>query len=114
MKSTLIPFTPHFSKLIESGNQLVVQRLPHHPQNDPDIFLLGIGRQFVHVDFRNDLQHVPQLVPAFIENDVGQTVFRGKVDVILIRLRVDSSLEVHAVNIVEVPPVPSHFPWLDP
>src|SRR5207245_8579695 len=48
-------FDAPFGKLFERRLKLIVERLPDHPKNDADVFLLGIGSQFFHVDFGNDL-----------------------------------------------------------
>ena len=107
-------FDAPFGKLFERRLKLIVERLPDHPKNDADVFLLGIGSQFFHVDFGNDLEHVSQLVPAFVEDDVRNTVFRGEINVVLVSLRVDAGFEIYAINVVGIPPVPGHLSRFDP
>jgi hypothetical protein len=103
-----------FLILIQRGNQLIIQRFPYHPQYHANIFLFRVRRQLFHVYFRHDVQHIAKFVPAFIQDDVRNSVLRGEIDVVLIRLRVDPGSEVHAVNIVVVPPVPGYLARLDP
>ena len=100
--------------LLESGDQLIVERLPDYPKNDAHVFFFGVSSQLLHIDFGNDVEHIPKLVPAFVQNDVLDAIFGGEVDVILVGLGVDSGLKIHIVNVVEVPPVPRDLAWLDP
>ncbi len=100
--------------MIERGNQLIVERFPNDPKDDTHVFLFRVRSQFLHIYFRNDFQDISKLVPAFIQNDVLEAIFRGEVNVILICLGINSSLEIHTVNVVEVPPVPRDFSRLDP
>ncbi len=80
----------------------------------PTFFCLRVGSQLFHVDLRHDLQHIAELVPAFVEDDVLEAVLRGEIDVVLVGLRVDAGFEIHAVDIVGVPPVPGDFARFDP
>ena len=107
-------FDSPFFKLIERGLELIVERFPYNPQDDANILLSGIGGEFFHIDFWNYVQHVPQLVPAFIQDDVLQSIFRSEVDVIFVGLRVDAGFEIHAVDVVGIPPVPSHLAGPNP
>src|SRR2546430_15341788 len=80
----------------------------------PDVFLLGVGGELLQVDFGNDFQNISKLVPAFVENDVLEAVLGGKIDVVLVSLRVHSCFEVDVVDIVEIPPIPSDLAGFDP
>jgi hypothetical protein len=70
----LYTFDAPFLELIEGGFELIIERLPNHPENYPDVFLSPVSNQFLDIHFRNDLQQVSQLVPTFIENDVLDAV----------------------------------------
>ena len=107
-----MPFTSHFSKLIERRNQLIIQRLPRRPQNKSDVLLLRVGDQLFHVHFRHDFQQIAQLVPAFIQNDVRNLIFRREVDEVLVRLRVDARLKIHAIQIQSFHQSHATFPGL--
>ena len=73
-----------------------------------------IGGQFFHVDLGNHLEHVPQLVPALVEDDVRNAILCGEIDVVLVGLRVDTGFKIYAINVVGIPPVPGHVARFDP
>ena len=64
----------------------------------------------------NHLHEVCLLVygPTFVQNHIFDTLLRSEIDVILISLVVDTSLEVHTRDVPVVPPVPSHLTGTDP
>ena len=101
-------------KLIECRNQLIIQRLPRRPQNEADVLLLRVIDQLLHVQVRSHFQQIPQLVPAVIQDDVRNPVFRREVNVVLIGFRVDARLKIHSIDVPIIPPIPGHFPRLDP
>ena len=101
-------------ELVERRLHLLVQRLPHDPQDQPDVALLRVRRQRGHVDLGRDRHQVAQLVPALVQDDVRDAVLRGEVDVVLVGLGVDARPERHAVDVVRVPPVPGHLARPDP
>src|SRR5215471_16110939 len=84
-------------ELIERRLELVIQRLPHAPENDPNILLLAIRNQLLDIHSRHYLEQIAQLVPALVQYYVLNAVLRRKVDVVHIRLGIDSCLEVDAV-----------------
>src|SRR5215471_12848547 len=61
-------------ELVERRLELVVQRLPHAPENDSDILLLAIGNEFLNIHLRDYLEQIAQLVPALVKNYVLNTV----------------------------------------
>src|SRR6267378_2053882 len=101
-------------KLSEGWLKLIVERLPHYPQNNADILLLAVGHQLFDVNFRRYLEQIAEFVPAFVEDDVLNAVFGSEVDVVLVGLRVDAGLEIDAIDIIGVVPVPGDLAWLDP
>ena len=107
-------FDSPFLELVERGSHLIVQRFPRGPKNQPDILLLRVCRQLLHVDFRHNLEQIAQFVPAVIENDVGDTVLRREINVVLVCLRVDSRVEVYAIDVPVIPPVPRYLAGLNP
>ena len=86
------------------------------PEDDPDIPLTGVRHQFAEVDFGYHLHQVGLLVhgPALVEDHVFDAVPRGEVDVVFVGVVVDAGLEVHAVEVPVVPPVPCHLSGPDP
>ena len=63
-------------------------------------------RDGVHVDLGNNRGQVAELVPAFVEDHVVDAVFSRKVDVSIVSVGVHAGTERHAIDVVEVPPVP--------
>ena len=86
------------------------------PEDESHILGFRIGEEFLKIYLRHDLEEVRFLVdgPALVEDDVFDAVFGGEIDVVLISLVVDSRLEINAVEVPVVPPVPSHLSGLDP
>ena len=105
--------TPLFV-LIESGDKLIVQRFPNQPQDNSNIFLLPVSGQLRDVQIGNHFQCIAQLVPALIENNVGNPVLGREVNVILVSLCIDTGFEVNPVDVVCVPPIPGDLAGLDP
>src|SRR5215467_7304000 len=101
-------------ELIERRLELVIQRLPHAPENDPDILLLAISDQFLDIHSRHYLEQVAQLVPSLVQYYVLNPVFRSEIDIVLVGLGIDACLEIDAVDIVGIPPVPCDLPRFDP
>ena len=52
--------------------------------------------------------------PAVVDEDVLQSAAGGEVDIVFVGPGVDARLEVHAVEVQRVPPVPGHLPRTDP
>ena len=96
--------------------EIVVKNVEHGPENDADSLLFAVCNEFGQIEFGNDREHVVDtwLEPTFVENDVVETVLRSKVNVVLIGWHIDASLEIHTAHAPVVPPVPSHFSWLNP
>src|SRR6185369_5450370 len=101
-------------ELVESGLKLVVQGLPNDPHDEADVFLFGVGGEFVHVEIGDDFHQIAEFVPAFVENDVGNAVFGGEVDVVFVGGGVNASFEIYAVDVPGVPPIPGNLAGLDP
>ena len=86
------------------------------PKDDSDVPFTGVCHQLTEVDFGHHLHQVGLLVhgPPFVEDHVFDAVPRSEVDIVLVGLVVDAGLEVHAVEIPVVPPVPRHLSGPDP
>ena len=86
------------------------------PQHEVDPALAGIGHQLLKVDFGHHLHQVGLFVysPSLIENHIFNAVAGRKVDVVAVGVVVNTSLEVNALQIPGVPPVPSHLARLYP
>ena len=86
------------------------------PENDIDTLRLGILHYAFEVDLRIQHHQVLTLAcsPAVVHNDIFNTVGCGEIDIIFICLSVDSGLEIHALDVPVIPPVPSHFARLYP
>ena len=106
----------HLLILLAGCLQLLVEHVEDTPEDDADVARLGVFDEFGEVDFRNGREHVARLrfVPAFVENDVFEVVLCSKVDVMLVGLVVDASLEVDTLQSPVVPPVPSYMTWANP
>ena len=86
------------------------------PEHEPHALLLGIVAQRGQVDFGHHLKQVGLLVhgPSLVENHILDAVAGGKVDIVLVGLVVDTCLEVHALQVPGIPPVPGHFAGFHP
>ena len=86
------------------------------PQNDADPFLLSVLDKSGHVYFGNYLKQIRFFPygPAMVKNHIFNVVGCCEINVVFVGLSVYSCLEVHPIEIPPVPPVPCHFPGLDP
>ena len=86
------------------------------PEDQAHVLLFGIAAEGREVDLGNDLHQVRLQVhgPAFIQDDILDAMRRGKVDIILVGFGIDASLEVHAVQVPVIPPVPGNLARLHP
>jgi len=94
--------------------QLVEQALPGDPENDLHLALASMRQQLLHIDLRMDGEKIPELIPALVEDDIFNTVVGGKIDIVLVGGCVEAGLEIDAIEIEGVPPVPGHLAGLDP
>src|SRR5215831_1466135 len=62
-------------KLVKRSLELIVQGLPHSPQDDSDILLLAVSDQFLDIHFGHYVEEVAQLIPAFVQYYVLDAVF---------------------------------------
>ena len=86
------------------------------PENQAHALVLRIPAQHGKVYFRHHLEKVGLLVhgPALVQNHILEARRGGKVNIILVGPVVDAGLEVHAVKVPGVPPVPGHFSGFHP
>ena len=82
------------------------EKVSADPEDEPYVLLGSVGAELRDVDFRDVLHRGERLVPAFIQNHELETVGGGEVDVVLVGGVVDAGLEIHAVEMESVPPVP--------
>ena len=106
----------HVRIFLASLVKMFVKNVEHRPQHNIHALLLAVGNQFGKVDVGNRIHDVALtgIVPSLIEYDVFKMVLGGKVDVILIGGNIDACFEVDTPQIPVVPPIPSHFAWLNP
>lgn len=107
---------PHLRVVLADAFEVAFRGIETGPEDDAHAAFLAVGDQFGQVDFGDDLEKVGLFVhgPAFVEDDVFDAVVGGEVDVVFIGFVVDSRLEVHAVEVPGVPPVPGHLAGFDP
>lgn len=86
------------------------------PEQDADAALAAVGHQLLEIHLGHDLHQVGRAVhgPAVVDEDVLQPVLCGEVDVVLVGSGVDACLEIDAVEVQGVPPVPGHLAGSDP
>ena len=86
------------------------------PENDADVALLAVADELLEVDVVDHLHEVGLQIdgPAFVENDILNAVFRGKIDISLVGIIVHARQEIHPVEVPVVPPVPGHLSRLNP
>ena len=86
------------------------------PEDEADVLFLGVGAELIEVDLGNDLHQVGLLVdrPALVQDDILDAVCRREIDVILVGGVIDAGLEVHAVEVPVIPPVPGDLAGLHP
>ena len=106
----------HLRVVFADAFEVAFRGIETGPEDDAHAAFLAVGDQFGQVDRGNDLEKVGLFVhgPAFVEDDVFDAVVGGEVDVVFIGFVVDSRLEVHAVEVPGVPPVPGHLAGFDP
>ena len=109
-------FDAHGGVVVAGFVELLVQHVEDCPEDDADVFLLAVADEFGQVEVGDDGEHVAALgvVPAFVQNDVFESVLGGEVDVVAIGLLVDACLEAYAGDAPVVPPVPGHFAGTNP
>ncbi len=101
-------------ELVEGGLHLRVQRAPGRPEDDPDVLRRAVLHERRDVDPRRLRHEIAELVPALVEDDVGDAVLRREVDVVAVRLVVHAGAEGHAAQVEVVVPVPGHLARPDP
>ena len=112
-----VNFNPFYSpcfKLIECFLQFVVERFPGNPKNNVNIFFFSVVNQFFYINVFFLLHNIRKYVPAFVKNNVLQSVFRCKIDVVFIGRVIYAGHKINTVNVVGVPPVPGYFSGFNP
>ena len=94
---------------------VVLYSEPRQPQNESHVAALAVSHEFGDVDGVDGIERVARRAcPSLVKDDVRYAELGGEVDVILVRVVVDASLEIHAPNHLMVPPVPAHLTRLYP
>ena len=96
--------------MLEVGLGILDGIAPRRPQDDVNPLLLAVSQEGWQVDV--GVQFVAQgllAAPAFVDDDVFQTVGSGKVDVVAIGVGVHASTEGNASQHGSVPPVPGYL-----
>ena len=115
-KVHLETFDAHICIVLNHILHIAVEGFITGPEHQTHIFRFRIRGKLFQIDFRNYLHQVSLLVysPTFVKDDIFDAMFGGKIDVILIGIVVDAGMEIHAVDIPIVPPIPSHLARFDP
>ena len=109
-------FHTHIGILATGLVEMLVEHIEHRPKHNANTLFLSVADESRQVDGSDRIHDITlrRVIPALVEHDVLQTELRSKVNVILICLGVDASLEADAAQVPVVPPVPSHLAGLDP
>ena len=105
------PTDAHCRIFLAGFFQLIVQYIEYRPKDQVNPFTFSISDQFFQIQFRNDCQHITTLriIPTFIQHNIANLVFCGKVDVVLIGIHINAGLKVDIPDSPVVPPIPSDF-----
>ena len=108
-----------YSPFIESLEEIkiVFYRQPRQPKHNPYIFFFAITNQFVQVYFGiRCIRITCTFSPAFIHNNIWNTKFRSKINVILISIQVITRNKIHirSVRRSVIPPFPAHLSRFNP
>ena len=95
---------------------LAVKSIIPRPQYQPHSTLLGIPYQHRQIYLFHHLEQIRFHVhsPSFVQYHIFNPVLRGKINIVLIRLVVNSRLEIHTLQVPVVPPVPRHLAGFNP
>ena len=106
----------HRGEMLADSLHVAVHGPVAGPEDDADAFGVGVVHDLLQVDLRDHLEEVGLVLdgPALVQDRVFDALRGGEVDVVFIGLRVDTGLEVHAVEVPVVPPVPGYLAGLDP
>ena len=109
-------FDSHIRIFLTSCFQLAVEYIKHRPKHYFYPFGFAVCYQLRQIKFGNNRKHIPafRIIPAFVQNNELDAVPAGKINVIFIGVHVNARLKRNPFQIPVVPPVPRHFPCLDP
>lgn len=109
-------FDPHLGIVAADILHVAVECPVTRPENDADMAFRCVCDDTRQVYFRNHLHQVRPFVhsPAFVQNDVFDTVFGCEINVVFIGFRVYSRRKVHTIEIPCIPPVPCHLAGFHP
>ena len=115
-KVHLEAFDAHLGVLLAGALHIAFERQVAGPEYQAHIPLAGVFAERLEVDFRHYLEQVGLLVnrPALVQDHILDAVLGGKVDVVFVGVVVDAGLELYAVHVPGVPPVPGHLAGLHP
>ena len=109
-------FDSHIRIFLTSCFQLAVEYIKHRPKHYFHPFGFAVCYQLRQIKFGNNGQHIPALriIPSFIQHNKLQSVPAGEIDIIFIRIHVDTGFKRHSFQIPVIPPIPCHFACLYP
>ena len=95
---------------------MAVEYIKHRPKHYFHPFGFAVCYQLRQIKFGNNGQHIPALriIPSFIQHNKLQSVPAGEIDIIFIRIHVDTGFKRHSFQIPVIPPIPCHFACLYP
>jgi hypothetical protein len=95
---------------------VAVECIVTSPKDDTYVALSCISDELFEVDLGNNLHEVGLLVycPTLVEDYILDTVATCEVDVCLVCSVVNTGVEIYAVDVPAVPPLPSYLTGLDP
>jgi len=61
-------------KIVQSSIHLLIQRIPHAPQDDAYFFRFSISHHFFEIQLRINFKEISRVRPAFIKNYIFKTI----------------------------------------
>ena len=112
----LEPLDSHLAVMSAYLLHIAVKSIIPRPQYQPHSTLLGIPYQHRQIYLFHHLEQIRFHVhsPSFVQYHIFNPVLRGKINIVLIRLVVNSRLEIHTLQVPVVPPVPRHLAGFNP
>ncbi len=97
-----------FGVIITDLLDIAAERPEAGPEQDADMLFAGVFDHAAQVQPLNHLVEVGLLArrPPFSQNHILEAVFRRKINVVFVGLRIDARPEIHAVEQARTPPVP--------
>ena len=100
---------------VENTREVLLHRVPERPEDHAHALFVAVADDLLQIDLLARLADVERAHrPSLVEQDVLQSVAGGEVDEVLVGGRVHAGLEIHAVDVQPVPPVPRDLAGAQP